>query len=106
MAINYLLPPVPVWTKIFYIVFKTFFIIFYSYLPHLYSIVYHISTDKINMTQVQPETLPKNSNCSSCLQNIKLKITPPKTPNSEQFSYPLPNIVSFLFETKSTRVPV
>ena len=26
-----------------------------------------------NMRQVQPETLPKNSNCSSCLQNIKLK---------------------------------
>jgi hypothetical protein len=26
-----------------------------------------------------------------------LKITPPKTPNSGQFSYPLPNIVSFLF---------
>ena len=25
-----------------------------------------------------------------------LKITPPKIPNSEQFSYPLPNIVSFL----------
>jgi hypothetical protein len=26
-----------------------------------------------NMIQVQPETLPKNSNLSSCLQNIKLK---------------------------------
>ena len=26
-----------------------------------------------------------------------LKITPPKTPNSGQFSYPLPNSVSFLF---------
>ena len=26
-----------------------------------------------NMRQVQPETLPKNSNFSSCLQNIKLK---------------------------------
>ena len=26
-----------------------------------------------NMRQVQPETLPKNSNCSYCLQNIKLK---------------------------------
>jgi hypothetical protein len=25
------------------------------------------------MRQVQPETLPKNSNFSSCLQNIKLK---------------------------------
>jgi hypothetical protein len=35
-----------------------------------------------------------------------LKITPPKTPNSGQFSYPLPNIVSFLFEKKSTRVLV
>jgi hypothetical protein len=43
---------------------------------------------------------------SSCLQNIELKKTPPKTPNSGQFSYPLPNIVSFLFEKKSTRVPV
>ena len=30
-----------------------------------------------------------------------LKITPPKTPNSGQFSYPLPNIVSFLFEKKN-----
>jgi hypothetical protein len=44
------------------------------------------------MRQVQPETLPKNSMFSSCLQNIKLK-----TPNSGQFSHPLPNIVSFLF---------
>jgi hypothetical protein len=35
-----------------------------------------------------------------------LKITPHKTPNSGYFSYPLPNIVSFLFEEKSTRVPV
>jgi hypothetical protein len=35
-----------------------------------------------------------------------LKITPPKTLNSAQFSYPLPNIVSFLYEKKSTRVPV
>jgi hypothetical protein len=35
-----------------------------------------------------------------------LKITPPKTPNSGQFSYLLQNIVSFLFEKKSTRVPV
>ena len=26
-----------------------------------------------NMRQVQPETIPKNSNFSSCLQNIKLK---------------------------------
>jgi hypothetical protein len=46
-----------------------------------------------NMRQVQPETvifLPvyKISN---------LKITPPKTPNSGQSSYPLPNFVSFLF---------
>ena len=30
-----------------------------------------------------------------------LKITPPKTPNSGQFSYPLSNIVSFLFEKKN-----
>ena len=50
-----------------------------------------------NMRQVQPETLPKNSNFFSCLQISSLKITPPKTPNSGQFSYPLPNMVSFLF---------
>jgi hypothetical protein len=31
------------------------------------------SRDLNNMRQVQPETLPKNSNFSSCLQNIKLK---------------------------------
>ena len=31
------------------------------------------------MRQVQPETLLKNSNFSSCLQNIKPKITLPKT---------------------------
>ena len=36
----------------------------------------------------------------------RLKITPPKTPNYGAFSYPLPNIVSFLIEKKSTRVPV
>ena len=29
-----------------------------------------------------------------------LKITPPKTPNYGEFSYPLPNIVSFLLEKK------
>ena len=55
-----------------------------------------------NMRQVQPETLPKNSNFSSCLQNIKLKNN--TTSHSGQFSYPLPDIVSFLFEKKSTRV--
>ena len=38
----------------------------YHYLPLLFS--YN------NMRQVQPETLPKNSIFSSCLQNIKLKI--------------------------------
>jgi hypothetical protein len=34
-----------------------------------------ISTDTeiTNIRQVQPKTLPKNSNFSSCLQNIKLK---------------------------------
>ena len=47
--------------------------------------------------QVKSETLPKNSIFSFCLQNIKIKIMPPKTPNSGQFSYPLSNIVSFLF---------
>jgi hypothetical protein len=57
------------------------------------------------MRQVQPETLPKNSNLT-VYKISTLKITPPKTPNSEQFSYPLPDIVSFLFEKKSTRVPV
>jgi hypothetical protein len=34
---------------------------------------YHLITIISNMRQVQPETLPKNSNFSSCLQNIKLK---------------------------------
>jgi hypothetical protein len=57
------------------------------------------------MRQVQPETLPKNSNLP-VYKISSLKITPPKTPNSGQFSYQLPNIVSFLFEKKSTRVPV
>ena len=32
-----------------------------------------LQLSKRNMRQVQPETLPKNSNFSSCLQNIKLK---------------------------------
>jgi hypothetical protein len=32
-----------------------------------------IDTDSDNMRQVQPKTLPKNSNFSYCLQNIKLK---------------------------------
>jgi hypothetical protein len=57
------------------------------------------------MRQVQPETLPKNSNLP-VYKISSLKITPPKTPNSGQFSYPLPNIVSFLFEKKINRVPV
>jgi hypothetical protein len=48
--------------------------------------------------------LQKNSNLP-VYKISSLKITPPKTPNSGQFSYPLPNIVSFLFEKKSTRVP-
>jgi hypothetical protein len=52
-----------------------------------------------NMRQVQPETLPKNSNLL-VYKISSLKITPPKTPNSRQFLYPLPNIVSFLFEKK------
>jgi hypothetical protein len=34
--------------------------------------------------------------CPAC-KISSLKITPPKTPNSGQFSYQLPNIVSFLF---------
>ena len=32
-----------------------------------------VGTSSHNMRQVQPETLPKNSNLSYCLQNIKLK---------------------------------
>ena len=51
------------------------------------------------MRQVQPETLPKNSNLP-VYKISSLKITPPKTPNSGEFSYPLPNIVSFLLEKK------
>jgi hypothetical protein len=57
------------------------------------------------MKQVQPETLSKNSNLP-VYKISSLKITPPKTPNSGQFSHTLLNIVSFLFEKKSTRVPV
>ena len=52
------------------------------------------------MRQVQPETLPNNSNLP-VYKISSLKITPPKAPNSGQFSYPLPNIVSFLFEKKN-----
>ena len=59
------------------------------------------------MRQVQRETLPKNSNLP-VYKISSLKITPPKTPNSGQSSYPLPNIVLFLFEKKIkwTSVPV
>jgi hypothetical protein len=32
------------------------------------------------------------------LKEKSRKITPPKTPNSGQFSYPLPNIVYFYFD--------
>jgi hypothetical protein len=35
--------------------------------------------------------------CLPVYKISSLKITPPKTPNSGHFSYPLPNIVSFLF---------
>ena len=49
--------------------------------------------------QVQPETLPENSNLT-VYKISSLKITPPKIPNSGQFSYPLPNIVSFVSEKK------
>ena len=43
----------------------------------------------INMRQVQPKTLPKNSNFSSCLQNIKLKNNHLKlqTPDSFRIRY-------------------
>ena len=57
------------------------------------------------MRQVQPETLPKNSNLP-VYKISSLKITPPKTPNSGQFSYPLLNIVSFLFEICPQLTPV
>ena len=39
--------------------------------------------------------------CLPVYKISSLRITPPKTPNSGQFSYPLPNIVSFLFEKKN-----
>jgi hypothetical protein len=59
-----------------------------------------------NMRQVQPE-MPRRTVIFLPVYKISnLKITPPKTPNSGQLSYPLPNIVSFLFVKKSTRVPV
>jgi hypothetical protein len=40
-----------------------------------------------NMRQVQPETLPKNSNLSSCLQNIKLKINTTYNSTAENFGF-------------------
>jgi hypothetical protein len=46
--------------------------------------MYHL---KPNMRQVQPEMLLKNSNLP-VYKISSLKITPPKTPNSGQFSYP------------------
>jgi hypothetical protein len=52
------------------------------------------------MRQVQPETLPKNSIFLPVYKISSLKITTPKNTNSGQFSYPLPNIVSFSFEKK------
>jgi hypothetical protein len=48
--------------------FKTNIIVFVIMFLTSY---WHINFN--NMRQVQPETLPKNSNFSSCLQNIKLK---------------------------------
>jgi hypothetical protein len=49
------------------------------------------------MRQVQPEMLLKNSNLP-VYKISSLKITPPKTPNSGQFSYPLPNIASAQYQ--------
>ena len=40
-----------------------------------------------NMRQVQPETLPKNSNLSSGLQNIKLKINTTYNSTAENFGF-------------------
>ena len=80
--------------------------LYYQYILdqfHFFKITKDIQS---NMRQVQLETLPKNSDLASCLQISSLKITPPKTPNFGQFSYPLPNIVSFIYFFKSTRVPV
>jgi hypothetical protein len=39
------------------------------------------------MRQVQPETLPKNSNFSSCLQNIKLKNNTTYNSTAENFGF-------------------
>jgi hypothetical protein len=47
--------------------------------------------------QHKPSIRPKTSDEIPVYKISSLKITPPKTPNSGQFSYPLPNIVSFLF---------
>jgi hypothetical protein len=49
------------------------------------------------MRQVQPEASRRTVIFLPIYKISSLKITPPKTPNSGQFSYPLPNIVSFLF---------
>jgi hypothetical protein len=50
------------------------------------------------------ESPPKNSNLP-VYKISSLKITPSKTPNSGQFSYPLPNMFHFYLK-KSTRVPI
>ena len=47
--------------KLYYCLYNIF--VWFQFCTYLYN----------NMRQVQPETLPKNSNYSSCLQNIKLK---------------------------------
>jgi hypothetical protein len=39
------------------------------------------------MRQVQPETLPKNSNFSSCLQNIKLKNNTTYNSSAKHFGF-------------------
>ena len=60
----------------------------------------------LNMRQVQPETLPKNSNFSSCLQNIKLKNN--TTQNSKLrtvFVSATEYCFIFIWKKKSTRVP-
>ena len=60
----------------------------------------------INMRQVQPETLPKNSNFSSCLQNIKLKNNHLKLQTPDSFRIRYWTLFHFYLEKKSTRVSV
>ena len=54
---------------------------------NIHASVINSSLSELNMRQVQPETLPKNGNFSSCLQNIKLKNNTTLKSTSENFGF-------------------